>query len=555
MFAMILTGLFGFLFILLTIVTLCLANPIARLVNRQMLKEMLNGDRLLLELQSHFEDLDQKIQGYFVDKVLSISQLYNQLVSLILPPGWASRQSDALVDACFDFLEAENNPTFYFDQRDEFKMFLDGDRLLREVFPTAITLVQRALSEEEEEIFQFYKLLLAIIHDLLPNGWASGQTAALVDASFDFWNAWGTEPFCAMQAWRFDQRHEFKKVFDGDQLLRETLPQYCTAVFPLEKKLEPQDIELRLSLLEAMIEGVVPAGWASAHLPAAIDALFDSINLPEVQTFDFEIAIAPIMTRLYGEQGQQLIEKALPLLPKCNNVEIQIEGQKASQPISTDPIKAAKQLYTHFWEPIDSSVCLPVGREVGEIATDLHSQLVADLAQQVEPNIEEGQISYQQLMKFFSDEEEAQFNTQKKEEEPTLEEMPKMINRHASVARKLPTIQRIVRMILSISRFFWIIPLLCLLPILFLQVDSLQSFGYWVGRPLSIATLLIFVLRFGLPLMLLRAAVKNSRAPEDPLVQMVLTELERWWLGPLQRQGIIMLALSLLLFALTFVPL
>jgi hypothetical protein len=202
-----------------------------------------------------------------------------------------------------------------------------------------------------------------------------------------------------------------------------------------------------------------------------------------------------------------------------------------------------------------------------EVAAQLHSQLVANLAQQVEPSIEEGKISYQQLMKLLDGEEEAQKEKQEEEaaqeapaalmersaladlsqEEPTLEEIAQMIK------AKLPTIQRTARIILSSSRLFWIIPLLCLLPILFFQVDSFQSLGYWVGVRLSIATLIIFLIRFGLSGMLKRAAVKNSRSEEDPLVQMLLTELKRWWLGPLQRQGAIMLAVSLVLLALAFV--
>jgi hypothetical protein len=44
---------------------------------------------------------------------------------------------------------------------------------------------------------------------------------------------------------------------------------------------------------------------------------------------------------LYREQGRQLIEKALALLPECNEAEIPIEGQKASQLISTNPVKVA----------------------------------------------------------------------------------------------------------------------------------------------------------------------------------------------------------------------
>ncbi len=547
MFAMILTGLFGFLFVLFTLVTLCLANPIARLVNRQMLKEMLNGDRLLFELGHHIERAEKSEPTELTKKGLSESQLYNQWVSLILPPGWASRQSDALVDACFDFLEAENNPTFHFDQRDEFKMLLSGDRLLREVFPTAITLVQRALPEQEElrraditdteYAMKFYNDFLSIIHDLLPLGWASRQTDALVDASFDFLNAWGT------QAFYFEQRDEFKKVFDGDQLLREVVPLLVAAELRLEKKLEPKDIKPLLTLLEAMIEGIVPAGWASVHLSAAIDALFDTINLPEVQTFDFEIAIASIMTRLYGEQGRQLIEKMLFLLPECNEAERAIGEQKVSQPIS--PVKVAEQLYAHIWEPTDSPDCLPVGVEVGEVAAHLHPKLLADLERKLSPSIKEGKINYQQLMKLLD-------NLPRKrgaEEAIIIEEVAQMIK------AKLPSIQRRARMILLISRFFWIIPLLCLLPLLFFQVDSLQGFGYWVGRPVRIATLLIFVIRFGLPFMLKRAAFQEGFPEIHPAVQMVLTELERWWLGPLQRQGIIMLAVSLVLFALTFVPL
>ena len=59
MFAMILAGFFGVLFVLLTIVTLCLISPIARLVDRQMLKEILNLDRLLSTLGHHIERAEE----------------------------------------------------------------------------------------------------------------------------------------------------------------------------------------------------------------------------------------------------------------------------------------------------------------------------------------------------------------------------------------------------------------------------------------------------------------------------------------------------------------
>lgn len=279
------------------------------------------------------------------------------------------------------------------------------------------------------------------------------------------------------------------------------LDQLVTAAVPafVAQSLEEQAtarglsaIDLDEAVLQQSMETLLPPGWIEAQTNTAVDTVYDMLESGNLTNAELEIDTSPLLDRLRGEPGLEVVGIIVDSLPPC-----------------TEPINPAELL----GDGVTIPACIPPGVPREQIIAEVHSRLVQSIDSNPQLSNEFGVVR----VPLFSAEQQTQ-NVEL-----------------AQLREQLLRLQQAFSLAQQWGWLLWLLPAGCLLLIALLAVRSWSEWGYWWGWPLLGTAVLIFIVTWLFPTItrfMLRQLSANAVTAVDPLrqtaVQVVTAVTDTW---------------------------
>ncbi len=307
---------------------------------------------------------------------------------------------------------------------------------------------------------------------------------------------------------------------DLDEVIVEAMPSFVART--LEEQARQQGLEqlnIDEAIIEAAIDDLLPPGWLDAQTESVVDTIYDVLESGDTEDAEINVDARPLLERLRGESGKQLITTIVESLPPC------------TEPLTPDLLTGDGNI----------PACIPPEIPQTEIVERAHAQFVQTLDQNPQIAEQAGLISIPigELMTTSPDNPNSELEQAR--------EQLQQLQRTFTLARRW-------------SWTLWLIPLGSLILILLLTVRSLKEFGHWWGWPFTITAVIVFLITFILPTLsqlVLQTAVSSTPAAEiagaaQKLTGQVFDSISRVWLNRVYFQAGIMFAIGLILLLIGF---
>lgn len=242
-----------------------------------------------------------------------------------------------------------------------------------------------------------------------------------------------------------------------DELVVETVPTFVAQTLEqqaVERGLAP--INLDEALLQESLETLLPPGWLEAQTETAVDTAYDLLETGNLENAELVIDTAPLLERLKGEPGKELISNIIVSLPTC-----------------TEPVNPAE----FFGENVTIPSCLPPEIPADQITQEVHNRLVQTLENSPQIADELGMVR----VPLFPPEQEAQ-------NQELLQEREQLLR-----------FQQLFSLAQNWGWMLWLLPAGSLLFILLLAVRSWAEWGNWWGWPLVVTAVFVLMISFLFP--------------------------------------------------------
>lgn len=244
-------------------------------------------------------------------------------------------------------------------------------------------------------------------------------------------------------------RADLVEALQLEPALRPVLPQLVAEGIQNEiaqRGLPPVSIDP--AVLAPALEQIIPAGWIDGVVDTAVTHIFDYFESGDLAQLNWAMDLQPILTRLRGQPGQQLILSILQSLPAC------------SAPLSEFDLSSGS---------VEIPNCLPPELSLNEVAAQIHNVMVETL--DANPQLlTDGRLEMPIFDAELTPEEQTQWGQL----------------RQVYLAGRL-------------SWLLWGVPVGLLLLILMLAVRSGREWGQWWGWPLLLAGVFSLLLAVIIP--------------------------------------------------------
>ncbi|MDQ4077749.1 MAG: hypothetical protein M3220_16065 [Chloroflexota bacterium] len=253
-----------------------------------------------------------------------------------------------------------------------------------------------------------------------------------------------------------------KRVLDGEVLL--------TRIFPATARKSETDLlsEQEREVLTLAMDEVLPPGWATAQSNQAIEAIYTFVEDKKQPYPALAIDLAPALTALEGKEGRRAIGAIVDTLPNC-------PGRSRTPPPPG-----------MFGLPS----CIPAGMNRRQVVTQVQRALSREITQRLRP-VRGNVLGYEEL--------EALVPSKPGQKEPRV--------------RK--AFQDLRQSIVQMRRLSWLLLLIAIASLalaLFFVNPTLPEAALWLGWPLLISGLAIFIVSF-LLMMRLRRRLYGPGSP------------------------------------------
>ncbi len=301
-----------------------------------------------------------------------------------------------------------------------------------------------------------------------------------------------------------------------DQLVVEAVPAFVAQTLKEQATARGlTSIELDEAILQQSIETLLPPGWIEAQTDTAVDAVYDMLESGDLDNAELEIDISPLLDRLRGAPGLEVVGIIVNSLPPC-----------------TEPINPAELLNGENTIP----TCMPPGIPKEQVIQQLHTRLVQSIDSNPQLSSEFGVVR----IPLFSAAQQAQNEGLVQVRDQLLR-----LRQAFSLAQRW-------------SWLLWLLPAACLLLIALLAVRSWSEWGHWWGWPLLGTAVFVFIVTWLFPTMMqlvLRQFSTDAATLADPLRQtavQVVTAVTDTWRSRVYVQTAVMLAAGTLFVLLGF---
>ena len=304
-----------------------------------------------------------------------------------------------------------------------------------------------------------------------------------------------------------------------DDVLVEAVPSIVART--LEEQARQQglaQLELDEAVIEEAISQLLPPGWLDSQTESVVDTIYDVLETGDTEGAEINIDARPLLERLQGEPGKQVIATIIQSLPPC------------TQPLTPDLLNGDVKI----------PACVPSEIPQAQIVEQVHTQFVQTLTQNPQIMEQAGLITVPigELMTQSSNNPELQ-----------------------QARDQLQRVQRIFKLAQRWSWTLWIIPLGSLFLILLLAVRSLRELGHWWGWPLLLTAVSVFIITFILPTIsqaMLGITTASFPAGEialstQRLTRQIFNSITDVWLNRVYLQAGIMLVAGLILLLIGFI--
>ncbi|MCP5095560.1 MAG: hypothetical protein GY943_08415, partial [Chloroflexi bacterium] len=202
-------------------------------------------------------------------------------------------------------------------------------------------------------------------------------------------------------------------------------------------------LDIDEAVMEEAIDALIPPEWLEAQTETAVDALYDMIETGDMENAEIEIDTRPLLDRMRGEPGKQVVATIVDSLPVC------------TEPINPEALLGGD---------VEIPTCIPPDVLRDELVAQVHTQFVQTLDENPEIMAQAGVITVP-IGQVTSESQIPEIQ----QAQAQLEQL----NRYFLLAKRW-------------SWTLWLIPVGCLFMILLLVVRSMSTFGYWWGWPLVI---------------------------------------------------------------------
>lgn len=260
------------------------------------------------------------------------------------------------------------------------------------------------------------------------------------------------------------------------------------------------DLPIDQAQLDTAVTALVPPGWVEAQTETAVDGLYDYLETGDPEAATMTVDVRPVLERLRGEAGQQVVAAVLANLPVC-----------------TEPVPDFQL------DPAQMQVpgCLPPQVDVQEVAAVAHTAVVQSL--EADPALwQNGGVVEVPLLAadgngLVTPEQQAEWER---------------LHNSFILAR-------------TWGWTLWLVPLACLLLIALLAVRSLPEWGHWWGWPMVVTAVIVLFISLLAPAVL--AFVGDTADPLAPVMtrfglQIITGLADRWLMRVYLQAGILLAA-------------
>lgn len=295
-----------------------------------------------------------------------------------------------------------------------------------------------------------------------------------------------------------------------DQVMVEAVPPLVARTLEQRaQQLGIPGVDLDEALLQESLQTLLPPGWMEAQTATAVDAVYDAIESGSVDDVTVQLDMQPVLERLQGDPGRQLVANVIAGIPDC--------------PEGTLPDLNNDRLPS----------CIPPTLPRDVVAQQAHDQLMQQLAQNPQFLAQAGRVQI-----------------------PLGQLTADANNPQAQQAREnLQRLQRWFTLARNWSWLLWLIPLGSLLLIGLLVVRSVREWGMWWGWPLVATAVFVFLLTLVLPgvttfvLRTLPPIAGTAVLPTGELARTLLDSVLDVWLNHVYLQAGLMLGIGVILVA------
>ena len=292
-----------------------------------------------------------------------------------------------------------------------------------------------------------------------------------------------------------DDREFVKHILNGDTLLRDVFP-FVARKTPTEMLSKPEQDSFKVA-----IGYLLPENWASEQTNQALDAIYDFLNDKKQESPNLALDLNPLFTALKGRDGRKAIRSMVDGLPNCPGRRVMPQPGLFGLPS-----------------------CVPPGMNRRQITNQVQKGLIRELNKRLKGMGNISEFGIEQLDKILPQNPE--------------EESKSLSERFQEFRKSIIQTQRV-------SWILWAVALLTLLLIVYMASASAPLIAWWVGWPIAISALVIFIVSY-LILMRIRNQYQGSGAV-TPVASWLEIPLGLWerrvriWSGGLLAAGIVLL--------------